>query len=276
MIPLAEINYFAQILKVPAETIEKDYVISWILYCLSKSPLKDDFIFYGGTAIKRIYFEAHRFSEDIDLLSAKKISTNVIIENLISCLAYAQDMANLSLRINEDNIIIGKGRVQLYVNYLGYDEIVGAPKEIRLDFSMDMDLYGKIIDKEVIETYSDLKKQNMTLAVLTLNTILANKLGLLLDRTRNEPRDLFDIWFLLYRLNEFNYDFNEVCNAFKDKYGIRLSVKILLPLLKNSMMKKNWSIRLSKQMPELPNFDEVINDVEIKLKEIFFDELNEA
>lgn len=136
MIPLAEINYFSQSLKVPAETIEKDYVISWILFCLAKSILKNDFIFYAGTAIKLIYFEEHRFSEDIDLLSAKKFTLDAILGNL-NCLDYARDQANLSLNVNEDNIIAGKDRIQMYVNYLGYDEIVGTPKEIRLDFAMD-------------------------------------------------------------------------------------------------------------------------------------------
>lgn len=274
MIPLAEINYFSQSLKVPAETIEKDYMISWILFCLSKSTLKNDFIFYGGTAIKRIYFEEHRFSEDIDLLSAKKFTLNYILEGL-NCLNYARTEANISLSVNKDNVIVGEGRIQMYVNYLGYDEIVGAPKEIRLDFAMNMDLYGEIIDKSVIETYSDLKKINANLSVMTLNTILANKLGLLLDRTRNEPRDLFDIWFLLQRLEKFDYDLAQVCEAFKSKYGFRLSVKTLLSNLKNIAMKNNWSIRLSKQMPVLPDFDVVINSIEKKLKELFFEELKE-
>ena len=110
---------------------------------------------------------------------------------------------------------------------------------------------------------------------MTLNTILANKLGLLLDQTHNELRDLFDIWFLLQRLEKFDYDFNQMCEAFRDKYGFRLSAIVLLPKLKNSMMKKNWSMRLSKQVPALPNFDEVIYDIEVKLKELFFEELSE-
>ena len=36
-----------------------------------------------------------------------------------------------------------------------------------------------------------------SLRVMRLNTILANKLGMLWDSMRNEPRDIFDIWFLL-------------------------------------------------------------------------------
>ncbi|MGD9592376.1 MAG: nucleotidyl transferase AbiEii/AbiGii toxin family protein [Candidatus Berkiella sp.] len=274
MIPLAEINNFSQRLKVPSETIEKDYVISWVLFCLSQSLLKNDFIFYGGTAIKRIYFDDHRFSEDIDLLSTKKFDLDTILKAL-NCLKYAQDEANILLTINRDNIIVVKDRIQMYVNYFGYDEIVGAPKEIRLDFAMNMDLYGKVIYKPVIETYSDFKKINAKLSVMTVNTILANKLGLLLDRTRNEPRDLFDIWFLLLRLDEFDYDFEQVCEAFKSKYGFRLSAKIILPNLKNVALKNNWSIRLSKQMPVLPDISVVVKDVEQKLKELFFEEFKE-
>ena len=73
MIPLAEINAASERAKVPAETIEKDYVICWILKSLAASALKNDYIFYGGTAIKRMYFEDHRFSEDIDLFTSKPL-----------------------------------------------------------------------------------------------------------------------------------------------------------------------------------------------------------
>lgn len=73
MIPLTEINNLAEEYKVPTETIEKDYIISWILTCLANSDLLKKFTFYGGTAIKRIYFEEHRFSEDIDLESTSDV-----------------------------------------------------------------------------------------------------------------------------------------------------------------------------------------------------------
>ena len=221
MIPFSEINHFAQNFQVAFETIEKDYVISWILLCLTKSKLKDNFTFYGGTAIKRVYFEEHRFSEDIDLLSSDKFSLTYILGEL-ECLKYAREQANLLLAVNKNNILVKGNRAQLFIDYLGYEEIVGAPKEIRLDFAMDMEQYGKTQSRKLLETYSDLRKQNSKLSVMTLNTILANKLGLLLDLTRNEPRDLYDVWFLLQRLEAFDYDFTEVRDAFK--------VDVLLPL----------------------------------------------
>jgi hypothetical protein len=268
MIPLAEINSFAQNLRVPAETIEKDYVISWILLCLSKSKIRDNFIFYGGTAIKRMYFEEHRFSEDIDLLSTHKFSIDHILEEL-GCLDHARVKANLVLNVNRDNIITSKDRAQVYINYSGYDEIVGAPKEIRIDFAMDMSLYGKVSQRNVLETYSDLKKQNSTFSVMTLNTILANKLGLLLDLTRNEPRDLFDIWFLLQRIEKIDYDFTQICEIFKDKFSFRPSLSVLLPRLNNPSIKQNWNVRLGKQLATLPDIEQVIKDITKILKKHF-------
>jgi len=266
VIPLEEINAVADKFQVPAETIEKDYVISWILLCLSKSKLQNDFIFYGGTAIKRIYFEEHRFSEDIDLLSSSNFTHNYLLQEL-NTLRHAGEEANLFLEVNKNNIIATRDRIQLFVHYSGYDEIIGAPKEVRLDFSMGMDLFGEVADKEIIKSYSDLKIQNETLSVMTLNTILANKLGLLLDLTRNEPRDLFDIWFLLQRTNDF--DFAQVSKAFVDKYGYRPSLNILLPALNSGFLKTNWDIRLNKQMAELPNIENVTKDIKIKLEKLF-------
>jgi len=268
MIPLAEINAVTNRFKVPAETIEKDYVISWILFCLSKSQIKDKFVFYGGTAIKRIYFDDHRFSEDIDLLSTNNFSPDYLLQAL-DILHYARDEANLVLEVDRNNIIRTKNRTQLFVRYAGYNEITGAPKEIRVDFAMNMDLHGKTADRKIIASYSDLKMQNETLSVMTLNTILANKLGLLMDTTRNEPRDLFDVWFLLQRTHQFDFDFEQVCKIFKDKYSFYPSLSVLNPCLKNCFLKTHWNARLNKQIVELPTIELVINDIRLRLEQLF-------
>lgn len=268
MITLSEINAAANKFQVSVETIEKDYVISWILHCLTKSKLKESFIFYGGTAIKRIYFEDHRFSEDIDLLSSQKFTQNYLLQEL-DVLKYAGDEANLLLEISKNDIILHKNRVQLFVRYSGYNEISGVPKEVRMDFAMDMDPYGKTSNQNIIASYSDLKIKNKTLCVMSLNTILANKLGMLIDSTRNEPRDLFDIWFLLQRIDKFNFKINEVTKAFYDKYTSRPSLNILKHGLRKQSLKINWEVRLRKQISELPNFEVVIKNISDKLEKLF-------
>ena len=96
MIPLKEINAASARFQVPAETIEKDYAICWALNCIAVSKLKDDFVFYGGTAIKRIHFEDHRFSEDIDLISEKNFQPDSLAQILTDSFALARKEANLS------------------------------------------------------------------------------------------------------------------------------------------------------------------------------------
>ena len=96
MITIAEINRISKIYQVPSETIEKDYIISWVLWSLSKSDIKEHFVFYGGTALKRIYFEDHRFSEDIDLISEKRFSKKQLIR-FLACIEKINEEANIGV-----------------------------------------------------------------------------------------------------------------------------------------------------------------------------------
>lgn len=268
MIPLSEINAAVDRFKVSAETIEKDYVICWILTCLSKSKLKQDFIFYGGTAIKRLYFEEHCFSEDIDLISTKTFDQNYLNEHLINALGDAREKANLAMEMDSARVLSDGSRTQMFIRYSGYDEIIGAPKEIRLDFAMGMTLYGEAKERNILESYSDLKNRKGSFPVQTLNTILAGKLGLLMESTRKEPRDLFDIWFLLNRLDQFDFNFNRVQEFFKQNYGYYPSLSVLKPHLQNRSYKERWETRLKKQIADLPAIDSIIKDTETRLKKL--------
>ena len=157
----------------------------------------------------------------------------------------------------------------MFIRYSGYDEIIGAPKEIRIDFAMDTEHYGESVGRKMIETYSDLKKRDGTLSVQTLDTILAGKFGLLMDGTRKEPRDVFDIWFLVNRLDKFDFSLKRVREFFKQQYGFYPSLSALRPHLENRIYKERWETRLKKQITELPEIEVVTKNIEAKLKELF-------
>ncbi len=49
------------------QVVEKDYVLGWLLAGLYNQPeLADDWIFKGGTCLKKCFFETYRLSEDLD------------------------------------------------------------------------------------------------------------------------------------------------------------------------------------------------------------------
>ncbi len=49
------------------EVIEKDYVLGWLLWGIGADPtLGSQWVFKGGTCLKKCYIETYRFSEDLD------------------------------------------------------------------------------------------------------------------------------------------------------------------------------------------------------------------
>lgn len=83
---------------------------------------------------------------------------------------------------------------------------------------------------------------------MSLNTILLNKFGMLDGRARNEPRDIDDIWFLLNRTSQFDFDFNHVRRIFKIQYGRSLLMNNIMSNLKKESLKINWEMWLSQQV----------------------------
>ena len=67
MIKPGEIQRKAHALGVRDQQIEKDYILSWILFGVAKHEyLSKAIVFKGGTVLKKVYFEDYRFSEDLD------------------------------------------------------------------------------------------------------------------------------------------------------------------------------------------------------------------
>ena len=66
MITKAEILELAGNLSLQQTTVQKDYVIGWVLRAISNHIHLRQWVFKGGTCLKKCYFETYRFSEDLD------------------------------------------------------------------------------------------------------------------------------------------------------------------------------------------------------------------
>jgi predicted nucleotidyltransferase component of viral defense system len=63
----ARLQEHSRLRKVKWEIIEQDYVLSWVLEAFSTLPeLKNNLVFKGGTALKKMYFGEYHFSQDLD------------------------------------------------------------------------------------------------------------------------------------------------------------------------------------------------------------------
>ena len=81
----------------------------------------------------------------------------------------------------------------------------------------------------------------------------------------NEPRDLYDLWYLL----KLNLDIKIVREEFKNKYGYKILIPNLLREIGKDDYKQNWENRLIHQIFDLPDFDMLIKDLNKLIKKKF-------
>jgi len=258
MISYTQIQKLSSMEGVPEEIIEKDYLIELILYYLSKDKyLKERFIFRGGTALKKIYFKDYRFSEDLDFLVqfAEKLKE---IENKLN---------NLLEKINSDfpfQLGIGenskreKDRNQIFITYNIVEEI-RIIKELKVDIIKDNSIPTSR-DKKILFTHQDFK-ENRFLRTYVLESIASDKIGRILD-VINEPRDIYDLWYLL----KHDIDAKSIEKEFKNKYGYNIVVSNLLKEIYKEEYRRTWHTRLEKQIRNLPAYDKVANELEYLIK----------
>lgn len=105
MIEQKEINKVATKNRVSDRQIEKDYVLSWILYAISKNQiLYNSLVFKGGTVLKKAYFEDYRFSEDLDFtLIDETVSNEQIQSEFNNLFDFIKEETNIDMRLTPRN-----------------------------------------------------------------------------------------------------------------------------------------------------------------------------
>jgi len=135
MIKPGEIQKKAMIVGVRDQQIEKDYILSWILFGISMHVyLSKTLVFKGGTVLKKVYFDDYRFSEDLDFtLLNTEISNEKIFLYFKQVFEFIIDEANIPLEINDNNEH-EDGGINFYVNYIGPLGGQGNNKKVKVIF----------------------------------------------------------------------------------------------------------------------------------------------
>ncbi|MEA2085058.1 MAG: nucleotidyl transferase AbiEii/AbiGii toxin family protein [Thermodesulfobacteriota bacterium] len=248
--------------RIPENILERDYCIAWFLVGLSRSSLCNLLVFKGGTALKRCYFGDYRFSEDLDFTLAKKIPLSGILA----------EFENVSTNVLKDSGIIiqysredRRSHENSYTFYLAYEgPLPGTSlKEVKVDITINERIVLPVQEKVVLRGYDEYEDfpENAKIKVYSLEEILIEKVVALTDRARNEPRDLYDVWYLTV---QENMDLSLILPEINRKLEFRerdLAGMNDELLKKETRLKKLWQTRLSYQMVALPHFDEVFRAV---------------
>lgn len=249
--------------RIPEAVLERDYCMAWFLVGLSRSPLRDIFAFKGGTALKLCYMGDYRFSEDLDFTLVKATSLETILAELEMISAEVHKASGVIIRYSRED---RKPHQNSHTFYLAYEgPLPGMTvKEVKVDITNEERIVLPLQEKPVLkgyEEYEDLP-DDATILVYSLEEILTEKVVALTDRARNEPRDLYDVWYLT---KMENMDLSALIPEITAKIEFRgrgLDGMGEEFGKKEARLKKLWQMRLANQMAELPHFEEVFRSVQ--------------
>ncbi len=265
---------------VPKTTIDKDWVLGHFLNAMySFAETQNNFVFKGGTCLRKCHFEDYRFSEDLDftLLDEKPIIDKKLISKFMH---KAQKICGIKFYLseikkpNQDN----QG-YEIIIKFWGADHKIHQKptspaskwhSKIKLDISVSEELILKPEIQKIFHPYSDSKLIDNVIPVYSIKEIIAEKLRALIQR--NRPRDIYDVWNLSRIIDEKEFSIVKKTLIKKaDNKNININgIDDFINDDKEKKNKKEWESSLKYQLSkeELPDFNMVYSGIPTFIKKI--------
>jgi predicted nucleotidyltransferase component of viral defense system len=252
--------------RIREDVLERDYCLGWFLAVLSLSDLRPVLGFKGGTALKRCYFADYRFSEDLDFTLLEDVPLDEILRRLEAVYREVRDGSGIVFAFDRQD---RQQHANSYTFYLKYTGPLPAGNDVKVDVTIRERLMFPIEDRAVHRGYGEFADipENRSIRIYSLHEIATEKVVALMDRARNEPRDLYDLWYLT---SHRGIALNHLTGAIRGKLEFRgkecQGIESAI-LQKEARLKALWSARLAYQMTHLPRFEEVFRAVRRTLRQ---------
>lgn len=257
MISIDEVRRIAGALELEPRVIDHDYVLGCYLCFLGTHPLvQKKWLFKGGTALRKCYFEEYRFSEDLDFTVLDIISVKSLHDFLRSVNAAMQDA--IGVRTDEREMLIdviedeyGKESFEARIYYYGPWNYGGSPRSVRIHINRDEILVFPTNVLPVFHQFSDRGElPAVEIQVYSLEEMMAEKLRAFSGQRKHAiPHDIFD----LYHLSKNVTSIENVLEGFPLKCkakGISLDAIDLGKIVgRRSEYENNWKQNLEYLVP---------------------------
>lgn len=244
------------------DIVEKDYLLGWMLFCISRTSLSDSLAFKGGSALSKVYFPLDwRLSEDLDFTLLTDEDMPSVAEKLAEEIPEVGEglIPEVGLRFPRrpfSNPGFVRGRLQ----YIG----PVSPNNVKIEITQE-EYVGTIGKIEVPRSYEDYPEFHVN--VYSLETILAEKVRSLLERER--VRDWYDVWRLLKVVGNITTVAEELSGKLEGK-GMECSdIEDFFPKELDSRLEPHWEIGLVRLTSEkLPSMDRLLSETRVGLIEV--------
>jgi len=271
MITKASIFERAEDLELRPTTVEKDYVLGWLLAGVAEHPDLSKWVFKGGTCLKKCFFETYRFSEDLDFTvpMEQRLTVESIKGNLAEATAWVTERSGIqfpSEKFKIERYLNPRGResFQARIPYacrlnlapnslqrvkfdITQDELLGAPPEVR----------------DVFHSFEDAPDPPAGVLCYTVDEILAEKTRALFER-QGRARDVYD---LVHLSRDFRSEIEpeRARQLLRAKFSFKElpppSLESILGRIDHDQLRVNWDGQLAHQVPLLPPLQSFLEDL---------------
>ena len=286
MKPLRDRLYLArQNLEIPWEVLERDYILSWILAGISRvETLQENLIFKGGTALKKCYFGDYRFSEDLDFTALAIAPKGNSLEKSI------QEACKHTIQLLDKYVpveIICERYTEQKSHPAGQEAFTIRTRfpwhrtpqaRVMIEVTVEEQVLRPIQQRSILHTYGEPLKA--TVSVYALEEIIAEKLRAILQHvqklkergwSRSRARDYYDIWRILNTYKN-QLDFTNFYVLLHEKCAAKNVVfEKTEDFFEKDMLayvEKTWEQWLSPLVPELPTYNQIIEELKPQIEAI--------
>lgn len=262
MISQREVSQIAFREGISDRTVEKDYVITWLLCGLSQSALAEHLAFKGGTALRKTYFANYRYSEDLDFTIVGRIERAAILDDLSTALKVLARERGFEFELPERGVEQRAESMTAHVRFVGPLGARRASRDVKIDFTLVERLVFPTVDRCILSNYSD--RIDRTICTYAIEEIVVEKLCAVIGRT--EPRDIYDLHYL------FQSSCMDGCDlraAFAEKAAFKNIAPAHLQevlIKKRPTIERMWDNRLRHQVKDLPYVDQVFRELQRNMR----------
>jgi predicted nucleotidyltransferase component of viral defense system len=206
-----------------AANVQRDYVFGWLIAGLyQRSELRDVLLLKGGNALRKGYFPATRFSDDLDFTTTQGLAGDLLVREFNEICRFAEAGSGVEFDLNR-NQLVGEELVdrakRVYKLRLYFRDFSGSADHITLRVKVDVTEFDRIYlppqSRRLIHPYSDAADCNGEIRVVKLEEALADKLKCLIQRRYSY--DLFDLVYGVFVNRELEVDRRELVQTFLRK-----------------------------------------------------------
>lgn len=267
------------------ETIQQDYLLSWLLSGLYEHPsLKEQLIFKGGTALKKCYFGNYRFSEDLDFsvissIPKKEKLFTAVIESCKIAEEKMNEFADVRLiveRYEEKDVHpFEQEAFKVRAQFPWHREPLTSAK---IEITMQESILFPPVTKKMIHPYDE--QIDTPIQLYSLEEIVLEKLRAILQKTkklheegrdRSRTRDYYDLWriFTTFESSLYFDDFSGLLQKKCDLKNVHfVGAESFFDPVMMETVKRTWKQWLGNLVSDLPECSLVIDGLKAKLESL--------